>query len=65
METLVAENGKTRYEAELFELFYVLELTRYYTGRAGRRALPTSCTTRSSSPTSGRAWSATPGAWSA
>jgi acyl-CoA reductase-like NAD-dependent aldehyde dehydrogenase len=39
METLVAENGKTRYEAELFELFYVLELTRYYTGRAGRRAL--------------------------
>ncbi|HTB59298.1 MAG TPA: aldehyde dehydrogenase family protein [Polyangia bacterium] len=39
MATLVAENGKTRYEAELFELFYVLELTRYYTGRAGRRAL--------------------------
>jgi acyl-CoA reductase-like NAD-dependent aldehyde dehydrogenase len=37
--TLVAENGKSRYEAELFELFYVLELTRYYTGRAGRRAL--------------------------
>jgi acyl-CoA reductase-like NAD-dependent aldehyde dehydrogenase len=39
MATLVAENGKTRYEAELFELFYALELTRYYTGRAGRRAL--------------------------
>ena len=39
MATLVAENGKPRYEAELFELFYVLELTRYYTGRAGRRAL--------------------------
>jgi acyl-CoA reductase-like NAD-dependent aldehyde dehydrogenase len=39
IETLVAENGKTRYEAELFELFYVLELTRYYTGRSGRRAL--------------------------
>jgi acyl-CoA reductase-like NAD-dependent aldehyde dehydrogenase len=39
MQTLVAENGKTRYEAELFELFYVLELTRYYTGRGGRRAL--------------------------
>ena len=37
--TLVAENGKSRYEAELFELFYVMELTRYYTGRAGRRAL--------------------------
>ncbi len=39
MATLVAENGKPRYEAELIELFYVLELTRYYTGRAGRRAL--------------------------
>ncbi len=39
METLVAENGKPRYEAELIELFYALELTRYYTGRAGRRAL--------------------------
>jgi acyl-CoA reductase-like NAD-dependent aldehyde dehydrogenase len=39
MPTLVAENGKPRYEAELIELFYTLELTRYYTGRAGRRAL--------------------------
>ena len=39
MDTLVAESGKTRYEAELFELFYTLELTRYFTGRAGRRAL--------------------------
>ena len=39
MATLVAENGKPRYEAELIELFYTLELTRYYTGRAGRRAL--------------------------
>jgi acyl-CoA reductase-like NAD-dependent aldehyde dehydrogenase len=39
MATLVAENGKPRYEAELIELFYVLELTRFYTGRAGRRAL--------------------------
>ena len=28
-----------RYEAEGIELFYTLELTRYYTGRAGRRAL--------------------------
>jgi acyl-CoA reductase-like NAD-dependent aldehyde dehydrogenase len=37
--TLVAENGKPRYEVDLFELFYVLELTRYYTGRAGRPAL--------------------------
>jgi acyl-CoA reductase-like NAD-dependent aldehyde dehydrogenase len=39
IDTLVAENGKSRYEAELIELFYTLELTRYYTGRAGRRAL--------------------------
>jgi acyl-CoA reductase-like NAD-dependent aldehyde dehydrogenase len=39
VETLVAETGKPRYEAELIELFYLLELTRYYTGRAGRRAL--------------------------
>jgi acyl-CoA reductase-like NAD-dependent aldehyde dehydrogenase len=39
VDTLVAENGKPRYEAELFELFYTLELTRFYTGRAGRRAL--------------------------
>ena len=44
--TLVAENGKTRYEAEAFELFYTLELTRYYTGRAGRRALADDCATR-------------------
>ena len=34
-----AESGKPRYEAENIELFYTLELTRYYTGRAGRRAL--------------------------
>ncbi|HVR63415.1 MAG TPA: aldehyde dehydrogenase family protein [Polyangia bacterium] len=39
MQTLVAESGKPRYEAELIELFYTCELTRYYTGRAGRRAL--------------------------
>jgi len=39
VDTLVSENGKPRYEAELFELFYTLDLTRYYTGRAGRRAL--------------------------
>jgi acyl-CoA reductase-like NAD-dependent aldehyde dehydrogenase len=37
-ETLVAESGKPHYEAA-FEIFYTLELTRYYTGRAGRRAL--------------------------
>jgi acyl-CoA reductase-like NAD-dependent aldehyde dehydrogenase len=39
LDTLSAESGKPRYEAELFELLYTLELTRYYTGRAGRRAL--------------------------
>jgi acyl-CoA reductase-like NAD-dependent aldehyde dehydrogenase len=39
LDTLCAESGKPRYEAENIELFYVLELTRYYTGRAGRRAL--------------------------
>jgi acyl-CoA reductase-like NAD-dependent aldehyde dehydrogenase len=38
-ETLVAETGKPRYEAVGMEVFYTLELTRYYTGRAGRRAL--------------------------
>lgn len=39
LDTLCAESGKPRYEAENIELFYTLELTRYYTGRAGRRAL--------------------------
>ena len=39
LDTLCAESGKPRYEAESIELFYTLELTRYYTGRAGRRAL--------------------------
>jgi acyl-CoA reductase-like NAD-dependent aldehyde dehydrogenase len=39
VEALVSENGKPRYEAELWEVFYTLELTRYYTGRVGRRAL--------------------------
>jgi acyl-CoA reductase-like NAD-dependent aldehyde dehydrogenase len=39
LDTLSAESGKPRYEAEGMELFYTLELTRYYTGRAGRRAL--------------------------
>ena len=38
LDTLVAENGKPRYEAELIELFYTLELTRFYTGGHGRRA---------------------------
>ena len=39
LDALVAESGKPRYEAELIELFYTLELTRFYTGRVGRRAL--------------------------
>jgi acyl-CoA reductase-like NAD-dependent aldehyde dehydrogenase len=39
LDTLISESGKPRYEAETMELFYALELTRYYTGRAGRRAL--------------------------
>jgi acyl-CoA reductase-like NAD-dependent aldehyde dehydrogenase len=39
LETLVAESSKPSYDAEGIELFYTLELTRYYTGRAGRRAL--------------------------
>ena len=38
-ETLVAESGKPFYEAEGIEIFYLLELTRFYTGRTGRRAL--------------------------
>ena len=39
LDTLVSESGKPHYEAEAMELFYTCELTRYYTGRAGRRAL--------------------------
>ena len=39
LPTLVSESGKPRYEAELIEMFYALELTRFYTGRVGRRAL--------------------------
>jgi succinate-semialdehyde dehydrogenase/glutarate-semialdehyde dehydrogenase len=38
-DTLIAENGKPRYEAEAIEIFYTCELTRFLTGRAGRRAL--------------------------
>ena len=37
--TLIAENGKPRYEAEAIEVFYTCELTRFLTGRTGRRAL--------------------------
>jgi acyl-CoA reductase-like NAD-dependent aldehyde dehydrogenase len=36
---IIAETGKPRYEAELFEIFYTCELTRFLTGRKGRRAL--------------------------
>jgi acyl-CoA reductase-like NAD-dependent aldehyde dehydrogenase len=39
VDTLVGESGKPSYEAETIEVFYTLELTRYFTGRAGRRAL--------------------------
>jgi acyl-CoA reductase-like NAD-dependent aldehyde dehydrogenase len=39
IEILAQESGKPRYEAELFELLYTLELTRFYTSGAGRRAL--------------------------
>jgi acyl-CoA reductase-like NAD-dependent aldehyde dehydrogenase len=39
LDTLIGESGKPLYEAEAIELLYTLELTRYYTGRAGRRAL--------------------------
>jgi acyl-CoA reductase-like NAD-dependent aldehyde dehydrogenase len=38
-EILVAESGKPHYEAEGIEIFYTLELTRYYTGRGGRKSL--------------------------
>ena len=39
ISTLMAENGKPRYEAEAIEVFYTCELTRFLTGRRGRRAL--------------------------
>lgn len=39
IDTLTRESGKPRYEAELFELLYTLELTRFYTSSAGRKAL--------------------------
>lgn len=38
-ETLIAESGKPHQEAEGIEIFYLLEVTRFYTGRAARRAL--------------------------
>jgi acyl-CoA reductase-like NAD-dependent aldehyde dehydrogenase len=39
LDTLVSETGKVGFEAEGIEIFYALELTRYYTSRVGRRAL--------------------------
>ncbi|HEY0712133.1 MAG TPA: aldehyde dehydrogenase family protein [Polyangia bacterium] len=39
IETIVRERGKPRYEAEGIEVFYTCELTRFLTGRKGRRAL--------------------------
>ena len=38
-DALVGETGKPRHEAVGMEIFYTLELTRYYAGRAGQRAL--------------------------
>ncbi len=39
VETIIAESGKPRFEAEAIEIFYTLELTRFLTGRKGRAAL--------------------------
>jgi acyl-CoA reductase-like NAD-dependent aldehyde dehydrogenase len=39
IDTLVAESGKPRYEAEAFELLYLVELTRYLCSRRGRLPL--------------------------
>jgi acyl-CoA reductase-like NAD-dependent aldehyde dehydrogenase len=39
LDLLVRESGKPRYEAEIFELLYTLELTRFYTSAAAERAL--------------------------
>jgi acyl-CoA reductase-like NAD-dependent aldehyde dehydrogenase len=39
IETIVRESGKPRYEAEAIEIFYTCELTRFLSGRRGRRAL--------------------------
>jgi acyl-CoA reductase-like NAD-dependent aldehyde dehydrogenase len=36
---LCGESGKPRFEAEAIEVFYTCEVTRYFTGRAGRRTL--------------------------
>jgi acyl-CoA reductase-like NAD-dependent aldehyde dehydrogenase len=39
LATLARESGKPRYEAEIFELFYTLELTRFYTSNTAQEAL--------------------------
>ena len=39
VETISAESGKPHREAEGIELFYALELTRFYTSRRTRRAI--------------------------
>jgi succinate-semialdehyde dehydrogenase/glutarate-semialdehyde dehydrogenase len=39
IDTLVAETGKPRHEAEAFELLYLVELTRYLCSRRGRNPL--------------------------
>jgi acyl-CoA reductase-like NAD-dependent aldehyde dehydrogenase len=39
VDTISRESGKPHHEAELIELFYALELTRFYTSRRTRRAI--------------------------
>jgi acyl-CoA reductase-like NAD-dependent aldehyde dehydrogenase len=39
VDTISAESGKPRFEAEAIEIFYTCELTRFLAGRQGRRAL--------------------------
>jgi acyl-CoA reductase-like NAD-dependent aldehyde dehydrogenase len=39
VDTISAESGKSRHEAEIIEVFYALELTRFYTSRRTRRAI--------------------------
>jgi acyl-CoA reductase-like NAD-dependent aldehyde dehydrogenase len=39
VETITAESGKPRFEAEGIEIFYTAEITRFLTGRQGRRAI--------------------------
>jgi len=39
VRTIMRESGKPRFEAEVIEVLYTCEMTRFATGRAGRRAL--------------------------